>query len=92
MKETLVQICVEKAKEHLSTYDSYDNTRTYQAVPEDELPELVANTLKQVAEALEGMKDKIDVPIGEYGHYYVEVKIEDALTDAQKVIRGELDI
>jgi len=45
MKQEFVEEQKKIARESLSTYDSYDNTRTYQAVPESELDTLISQLI-----------------------------------------------
>jgi hypothetical protein len=53
---------------------------------------LIANTLKQAAESLEGMKILELCEDEDTDLYEREVGYNQALTDAQKVLLGELDI
>ena len=61
------------------------------------LEDWLTNTLTQhhqdrMSEAVEKigeMKEAIDTPIGEYSHYEVESKIEEALTEAQNIIKSK---
>jgi len=104
MKETLTLLerCQREAREKLlklyrehnllkhNVFSTTNQDERYEKEFFDELDLAIANTLKQAAEEIEKLKENIDVTYGEqYWATVVEEKIIDALTDAQKVIRGE---
>jgi hypothetical protein len=93
MKETLLQRCQREAREHftlnyLASFDS-DNEGDMADLSSELIATvntLIANTLKQAAEEIEKLKRTDDTQMS-HDHTY-----DEALTDAQKLIRGELDI
>jgi len=84
MKETLLTKLQREAREYFMT----DN---HTSVDAEKLNTLIANTLKQAAEALEGMKHICTEECYCCGHPPCEYEMghTDALTDAQKVLLGE---
>ena len=90
MKETLLQRCQREAREKLVTpWDYYNDAEgTERYIKEEDIDQILANTLKQAAEALEGMKGKEIIHLGSRDtkaeQFYAQ-----ALTDAQKLLLGE---
>jgi hypothetical protein len=107
MKETLTLLerCQREAKEQTSKLaaayqsDSMEFDYSVLEIPEKDLQtyvsEAIANTLKQAAEALEGIKIVMDYEEQQY-HYSIDltskynaIQHNKTLTDAQKLLLGD---
>jgi hypothetical protein len=92
MKETLLQRCQRLAREK---YAQDSGEKAHNLLSAEELDELIANTLKQAAEEVGSIIEKSNEdfeneplhPVAPFNTGY-----NTALTEAQKVLIGELDI
>ncbi len=81
---TLLERCQREAREEISL-SIQDGT-----LSPEKVDEIIANTLKQAAEALEGMKYDYDRNLEGYNYYSDPTYAHNqALTDAQKILLGE---
>ena len=103
MKETLLQRCQREFWEKNGNPDSLSSVSQFHPDVQGRLPavinEAIANTLKQAAEEWQGITKNIQYskPVGlppqvSQGFQLGVDTILAALTGAQKLIRGELDI
>jgi len=102
MKETLLQMGREKMLENLLRYEDgeYHDRADIERHAYDLANTFISDTLKQPAWALEGMKNKRYYESITHGDEdmrviqarSMEIGHNSALTDAQKVLIGELDI
>lgn len=94
---TLLERCQREARLKMWSFLDDKNQMDMDAVCQFEkaLDTLIANTLKQAAEALEGLKTEEPLYVGktQYEFYKGDIRwvANHALTDAQKLLRGELD-
>ena len=83
-KETLLERCQREARE------MYKEATRYRESMDDDIEDIVANTLKQATEALEGMK-KQDLPssLKDPAGFCSGIGYNQALTDAQRLLGCE---
>ena len=95
MKKTLLQRCESERDKALGRIRKAIESGAHQNIPHI-IDTLIANTLKQAAEALEDMKQIAHINQDHICRFNDGEQVCDcfnsALTDAQKIIRGELDI
>ena len=94
-KETLLERCQREAREKFRK--EFVRNEMLDLVPiangkdyDDFFKKIIANTLKQAAESLEGIKQKYYPPDGDFRPDTTEL-FNQGVTDAQKVLLGELD-
>lgn len=89
MKETLLQRCQSEAREQCSQVDiippyQFMGAKQIFSYTDKALDDLIANTLKQAAETLEGLKKEMESR-HDKTDFYTESYCE-ALTDAQRLL------